>query len=646
VTFRVRILRPVTVVGAATLALTAAVAPVAAASSPPTVSSLSSCSGPVGGHAKVTVHGSGFSAVSAVLFGGAKGGSVHVISSRLLTVVVPAHKPARVEVRVVTGHGESARSKHDVYAYVAAPVVSVVSVTTGPVAGGVKVTVKGSGFTHVKKVLFGRAVGTQLHVLSAKTLTVTAPAHAAGRVDVRVVSAYGTSKVKGVDRFTFVPPVVEVPTPVITTSLLPAAEQGQPYSTSVSVSSGQPPYTVSATGLPLGLTMSGAGVLSGRSFVPPKQYPVMVSVVDALGHSATAALTLSVTQHAGQVFAWGDNLYGEVGTGATGPTVTVPVSLPALTGVVQTVAGGESGYALRSDGTVYAWGQNPAGQLGIGSTSAMLSPTQIPGLTGVASLAAGGTTAYAVKTDGTVLAWGGDAVGQLGDGATTNATRPQPVPGLSHIVQVTSGYYTAYALDADGHVWSWGNNDVGELGSGTPAPFITSPTQIPGVSGVREVVSEGDTAHVLLADGTALGWGNNDDGEVGDTTTNRRTTPVAVFGLTGATQLAQSNYATFALLADGTVRGWGRGGQVGDGTVTDRLSPQVLPGLTGVASIGSNANGGVVTEADGTVKVWGYGGQFDCNADGTTADVAGPEVNLALSGMTSLGGHGAAYGIR
>lgn len=300
----VRSVSTLAVAGALVAAASGAAA--AAVSAAPTISSLSTVSGPVGGHARLTVHGTGFTGVSSVLFGGAKGGAVHVVSSRVLTVVVPAHKAARLDLRIVTSHGTSKASQRDVYAYVAAPVVRSVSVASGVLTGGVQVVVKGSGFTHVKKVLFGKAAGTKVHIVSGSSLSVLAPAHVAGRVDIRVVSSYGTSPVKAADRFTFVaPPVVVVPSPVVTTTTLPPAERGQRYAASVGAANAGVPYTVTAVGLPPGLTLTPGGALSGVTFAAAKTYPVTITVVSANGESGAASLVLLVKEHAGQVFAWG-----------------------------------------------------------------------------------------------------------------------------------------------------------------------------------------------------------------------------------------------------------------------------------------------------------------------------------------------------
>ncbi|WP_395836206.1 RCC1 domain-containing protein [Cystobacter fuscus] len=94
------------------------------------------------------------------------------------------------------------------------------------------------------------------------------------------------------------------------------------------------------------------------------------------------------------------------------------------------IAGATHSLALRSDGTVWAWGNNDNGQLGDGTTTHRLSPVQVPGLTGVVALAAGNSYSMAMLSDGTVRTWGNNNHGQLGNGTTTHANSPGPVVGL------------------------------------------------------------------------------------------------------------------------------------------------------------------------------------------------------------------------
>ena len=104
--------------------------------------------------------------------------------------------------------------------------------------------------------------------------------------------------------------------------------------------------------------------------------------------------------------------------------------------------------AVKSDGTVWAWGYNAYGQLGDGTTTERHAPVQVSGLTDVVAVAGGYMHSLAVKSDGTVWAWGDDLVGQLGDGTTTDGP-PVQVSGLTDVVAVAGGYM--HSLAANGN---------------------------------------------------------------------------------------------------------------------------------------------------------------------------------------------------
>jgi len=146
------------------------------------------------------------------------------------------------------------------------------------------------------------------------------------------------------------------------------------------------------------------------------------------------------------------------------------VQVSGLAHVQQVVSGGQgaTGYALLNDGTVWAWGKGSSGQLGNGTTTAtQATPVQVSTITGVTDIATGPTAAYAVKSDGTVWAWGSGGAGQLGNGAKLNETAPVQVTGLTGMTEVAGAYQAGYALKSDGTVWAWG---AGQPGSSATAP--------------------------------------------------------------------------------------------------------------------------------------------------------------------------------
>ncbi|TDC76086.1 chromosome condensation regulator RCC1 [Actinomadura sp. 7K507] len=207
-----------------------------------------------------------------------------------------------------------------------------------------------------------------------------------------------------------------------------------------------------------------------------------VTAIAADGHTELAL------RRDGQVFAWGANDYGMVGDGTrTDRSLPVPVrglnGSGHLSGAVRIAVAGQHGLALLRDGRVASWGHNDLGQLGDGSRRDRLTPALVSGvrgkgdLTGVAAIAAAEKHNYALRKDGTVVAWGNNTAGQLGDGTLELRTSPRVVVGpdadakkLSGVAKVFAGEaYGAVILD-DGTTLTWGAGGSGQLGSGKKGP--------------------------------------------------------------------------------------------------------------------------------------------------------------------------------
>jgi RHS repeat-associated protein len=188
----------------------------------------------------------------------------------------------------------------------------------------------------------------------------------------------------------------------------------------------------------------------------------------------------------GTVWTWGYGKHGELGNGSTSSLASA-ARVPGLSGVAAIAASGDNTYALKNDGTVWAWGDDGYGQLGNTGVKGSLSSTPVQvAISGVASIAAGGTHALAIKTDGTVWAWGNNNTGQLGDGGACGktCTTPVRVTGLTGATQVAGGYVHSLASISDGTVKGWGRNAEGEVGDGTTVVRAT-PTTTSGLTGVR-----------------------------------------------------------------------------------------------------------------------------------------------------------------
>jgi alpha-tubulin suppressor-like RCC1 family protein len=283
----------------------------------------------------------------------------------------------------------------------------------------------------------------------------------------------------------------------------------------------------------------------------------------------------------GTVWAWGHNFSGQLGDG-TKVDQPSPVRVKGLDDVRAVGAGDAFSVALKSDGTVLAWGNNQSGQLGDGNAPIdHASPAVVHGLakgSGVIALTVGKSQALVLKSDGSVWGWGNGTSGELGDGGNGKRSAPTQVIGLgpgSGVVAIAAGGSHTFALKKDGSVLAFGNNSSGQLGDGTKPVDHNRPVRVKGLgpgSGVVSVEAGSSFGMALKADGSVLTWGKNKVGELGDDSTTDRSVPVEVVGLgpgSGIVAIAAGSYHALALKKDGSLVAWGdnSSGQVGDGTV-------------------------------------------------------------------------------
>jgi alpha-tubulin suppressor-like RCC1 family protein len=362
-------------------------------------------------------------------------------------------------------------------------------------------------------------------------------------------------------------------------------------------------------------------------------------LVDIAGYFAAPAQACT----SGCVYAWGSNAAGgQLGNGTSGNWDPTPAAIP-LSGVTQISGGEGGGAALRSDGTVWAWGMGsndlPANVPEADGTFAgyAVLPVHVAGLSGIKAVTGTFGAGFALAGDGTVWSW-------------TSSAAPAQVAGPTDVVAIASNDYDGYAVTASGTVWSWGGGS-GPLGTGvTPSGTVSPPTRLPGLTGVVGIAASDGVVATVKSDGTVWTWG---DSLTGDSPTGTDETPVQVPGLTGIGSVGVSSNAidggaddaAYAVRnSDGTVWAWGHNGsgQFGDGNLSSSTTPVQVSGLIGVSAVSGGIDTQTALKSDGSVWTWGSSvrGELGTGAGGQLAEA--PIAVPGLSGVTALAEGGTA----
>jgi alpha-tubulin suppressor-like RCC1 family protein len=255
------------------------------------------------------------------------------------------------------------------------------------------------------------------------------------------------------------------------------------------------------------------------------------------------------TQSDGSVRGWGQNSGGELGDGSA-TNRSSPVLLTGFDPAVDVASGAQHTIGRRSDGSVYGTGQNASGQIGTPIFTNRTTPAVVSGLaSGVSAIAAGDNHSVVLKTDGTVWAFGDNASGQLGNPPPTDSGTPLAVQGLTGtFTAVAAGANHGLALKSDGTVWAWGVNGNGQLGDNSTTQR-SSAVAVTGLSGltVTAIAARGNHSLALISDGTVRQWGQVQNGQADVLV------PAAVSGLGGVRAIAAGQYQSVAARADGSV---------------------------------------------------------------------------------------------
>jgi alpha-tubulin suppressor-like RCC1 family protein len=322
-------------------------------------------------------------------------------------------------------------------------------------------------------------------------------------------------------------------------------------------------------------TYNQLGVGSSTSYA---SVPVKVEGMSEVKQiSAGKAHCLALTED-GAVYAWGENIYGEVGNGDVGMGNAVLVDGLAGSDIVAVSAGYAYSLALGSYGEIYAWGSNFYNELGIEYPMMSSEPNLIDWFGDIVAIDAGANFGLALGSDGKVYAWGDNFYGQAGGDGYTQIPA-QEVIGLENIVGISAGYSHAIAFSEDGTVYTWGLNGSGQLGNGDVSYNFGPINEYSGFGDIISVTADGNNSFVMTADGSTYVCGDNTYNKIGFQTTYGEQRVFTEIGFSGVDAATVGAGHTLYLI-DGGVFSIGSDsiGQLGVGRMLYSKSPISLAG--------------------------------------------------------------------
>ena len=335
-----------------------------------------------------------------------------------------------------------------------------------------------------------------------------------------------------------------------------------------------------------------------------------------LGNSVSSAHGCGRAQD-GRLWCWGSNASGQLGVGHTDdePTSQMQPRLVETESEWLAVStGGNHTCGIQVDGTLWCWGSNGLGQLGIGEPTDVpkVSPTRVGTATDWVRVATGHAFTCGMRADGTLWCWGGNEFGQLGIGAPAEELQPIPVQvDDSTWVDVTVAEGHACGIRAAGTLWCWGDNSLRQLGLGNDVAPLIVPTA---------VGSDSDWTHVrtgdyhtcgLKTDGTLWCWGHNEHGALGQgddaLQDPRNFVPRQVGTANDWKSVSLGDGRTCGLREDGVAWCWGQNseGELGLGGAGDVWTPTAMAGHAWTdVSVGGSFSCGISSEEE--LWCWGW----------------------------------------
>jgi alpha-tubulin suppressor-like RCC1 family protein len=312
-------------------------------------------------------------------------------------------------------------------------------------------------------------------------------------------------------------------------------------------------------------------------------------------------------------------------------------------------AGARHSLVILQDGTLWAWGKNDQGQLGDGTNTDRLKPVQVGTETIWESVSAspgplstGNGFTVAIKTNGTLWAWGNNSAGVLADGTNNDSNIPKQIGTDTDWKEVVSGYNHVLAIKDNGELYAWGDNSFGQLGSGNTTA-LTTPTKIGSASWT--MVDAGETHSLgIQTDGTLWSWGSGQNGRLGNgSSTGNVTSPTKVGTATDWAQVSAGRLHSLARKTGNTLWAWGDNsqGQLGDGSTTESNVPKQIGTDTDWSKVSAGYTHSMAIKTNNRLYAWGqndgrHGNSSNANTQapaqvGTSSDWADIDATHVFS---------------
>jgi alpha-tubulin suppressor-like RCC1 family protein len=303
----------------------------------------------------------------------------------------------------------------------------------------------------------------------------------------------------------------------------------------------------------------------------------------------------------GTLWAWGGNSSGQLGQNDV-VTRSSPTQIGTLTNWKQVSAGINRSFAIKTDGTIWSWGLGTSGALGLPNTVNRSSPTQIGTLSNW-SLVSTNTenTTHAIKTDGTLWAWGSNGNGQFGNGTKTSTFSPVQIGTKTDWVKVANAQYATFALDSSNGFYAAGFNGAGDLGIGTTTErtgFGLDETD------VVEIAAHTRGGFLIKTDGSIWSWGLNSSGQLGINDTINRSFKTQIGTDTDWSEVDSFANGVMAKKTDNTIWGWGNVDI--DRIITSRSSPTQIGTLSNWSKFSAGNDSQFMTNTSG--ELYGFAG--------------------------------------